>query len=126
MSKTIKTIFLWLIFSATLAIAGETPEKTYQQTWCQPPGQIEYILPDKTRCDCLTDTHAVEFDFARKWPEAIGQSLYYSLQTGKRAGIVLILESIEDRKYWIRLNSTIQHFKLPIDTWAIGSGAEGS
>ena len=36
-------------------------------------------------------------------------------------GIVLILESMKDRKYWIRLNTTIEHFNLPIDTWDVGS-----
>jgi hypothetical protein len=61
----------------------------------------------------------VEFDFGTKWAEAIGQSLYYSLQTGKRAGIGLIIEAPTDRKYWIRLNTTIDHFKLPIDTWEV-------
>ena len=75
------------------------------------------VLPDQTRCDCLTQTHAIEFDFGTKWAEAIGQSLYYSFQTGKKAGVVLILEKGSDRKYWIRLNSVIQHYKLPIDTW---------
>ena len=24
-----------------------------------------------------------------------------------------------DRKYWIRLNSVIEHFGLPIDTWEV-------
>jgi len=79
-------------------------------------------LPDKTRCDCLTQTHAIEFDFGNKWAEAIGQSLYCSLQTGKRAGIVLILEKSKDYRYWIRLNTTIEHFNLPIDTWKMGKG----
>lgn len=59
-------------------------------------------------------------DFGPKWAEAIGQALYYSLQTGKRAGVALILEKPKDHKYWIRLNSTIQHFGLPIDTWKMG------
>jgi len=53
----------------------------------------------------------------------VGQSAYYALQTGKKAGIVLILESMKDRKYWIRLNTTIEHFNLPIDTWGVGSAA---
>ena len=75
------------------------------------------VLADNTRADCITTTHAIEFDFGKKWAEAIGQSLFYSLQTGKRAGIVLILDNPRDRKYWIRLNSTIQHFGLPIDAW---------
>ncbi len=81
------------------------------------------VLPDRTRCDCVTDTHAIEFDFGNKWTEAVGQSLYYSLQPGKKAGVVLILESMKDRKYWIRLKTTIEHFNLPIDTWSIGDAA---
>lgn len=74
-------------------------------------------MPDKTRCDCLTGSHAIEFDFGKKWAESVGQSLYYSLQTGKKAGIVLIMEHPDDYKYWVRLNTVIDHFNLPIDTW---------
>ena len=81
------------------------------------------VLPDGTRCDCLTDTHAIEFDFGSNWAEAIGQSAYYALQTGKRAGVVLVLETVKDGKYWIRLNTTIEHFELPIDTWSIGNAS---
>ena len=93
-------------------------EKWYQERWCKANGgQMEVVLPDKTRCDCLTDTHAIEFDFGKKWAESIGQALYYSIQTGKRAGVVLILEKPGDYKYWIRLNTIIEHFSLPIDTW---------
>lgn len=104
--------------------AERYPEKYYQAAWCaEQGGQAEVVLADKTRADCLTATHAIEFDFGSKWAEAIGQSLYYSLQTGKRAGIVLILEDQQDRVYWLRLNSTIQHFRLPIDTWSTGKGA---
>ena len=76
-------------------------------------------MPDQTRCDCVTDTHTIEFDFGSNWAEALGQGLHYSALTNKKAGIVLILESIKDRKYRIRLNTTIEHFKLPIDTWRI-------
>ena len=65
-------------------------------------------------------THAIEFDFGSKWTEAVGQGMYYSIQTGKKAGIVLILETMKDRKYWIRLNATIEHFDLPIDIWTVG------
>ena len=96
------------------------PEKYYQNRWCaEHNGHAEVVLADHTRADCITATHAVEFDFGRKWAEGLGQALYYSLQTGKRAGIVLILEESKDRKYFIRLNSTIQHFGLPVDTWEI-------
>jgi hypothetical protein len=92
-------------------------EKWYQQRDCT--GQTEVIMGDKTRCDCVTSTHAIEFDFGNKWGEAIGQSLNYGLQTGKKPGIYLIIEKPEDYKYWIRLNSIIEHYKLPIDTWKV-------
>lgn len=44
---------------------------------------------------------------------------YYSLKTGKRTGIVLILESEKDLEFWIKLNTTIEYFKLPIETWMV-------
>lgn len=121
MRKILLAVCFLLVTSPAFA-AHKYPEKHYQDQWCKDKGQAEYILPDKTRCDCLTNDHAIEFDFAGKWYEAVGQSLYYSLQTGKKAGIVLIIEKSADRKYWLRLNSTIDHFKLPIDTWAIEAG----
>ena len=45
---------------------------------------MEVVMKDGTRCDILTATHAIEVDFAKKWAEAIGQSLNYAMQTGKR------------------------------------------
>lgn len=111
-------ILLVTLFPSLAWAAHQHPEKYYQDKWCADHhGQTEVVLPDNTRADCITATHAIEFDFGNKWAEAIGQALYYSLQTGKRAGIVLILESESDRKYFIRVNSTIFNFNLPIDTW---------
>jgi hypothetical protein len=107
-SKATLILIIIFIFPAPLLAKREHPEKWYQQKWCKAHrGQIEVVLPDGTRCDCVTDTHAIEFDFGNK--------------TDKKAGIVLILETMRDRKYWIRLNTTIEHFNLPIDTWSVGS-----
>jgi len=115
-------IFLSCVLLAGLASAkGLHPEKWYQERWCRANGgSLEVALPGKTRCDCVTEKHAIEFDFGPKWAESIGQALYYSIQTGKRAGVVLILEKPDDYKYWIRLNTVIDHYRLPIDTWKTG------
>lgn len=103
-----------------LSASHRRPERDYQRDWCAlASGRTEVRLSDGTRVDCLTRDHAIEFDFGPKWAESIGQALYYSMQTGKRAGIALILERMEDRRYWIRLNSVIQYENLPIDTWKI-------
>lgn len=118
MKKTSFIIVFVLLAASSACAFTAHPEKYYQNKWCaNHNGDAEVVLSDKTRADCITSTHAIEFDFGKKWAESLGQALYYSLQTGKRAGIVLILERPNDRKYWLRLNSTIQHFHLTVDTW---------
>ena len=80
------------------------PEKYYQNVWCKEnKGIQEYKLIDDTRVDCLTKTHAVEFDFASKWAESIGQSLHYAMMTNKKAAIVLIIENRNDFKYYNKI-----------------------
>lgn len=107
-------LFAYLLF--TSPVRGG--ERDYQEIWCvRHSGRMEYRLPDSTRVDCLTDTHAVEMDFGRKWAEAIGQSLYYSACTGKRAGVVLILKDKGEVRFLKRLEATIESAGLPIDVW---------
>lgn len=91
------------------------PEKVYQKEWCDKyNGIMEYTLPDKTRVDCVTKNYAVEFDFASKWAESIGQSLYYGLMTGKNPAVVLIIEKPSDWKYYYRTKKVADfiHFTL--------------
>ena len=61
------------------------------------------------RVDVLTDEYAIEIDFANKWKESIGQALWYSLQTNRKPGIILILRTQKDWKYLQQLNSAIAH-----------------
>ncbi|MDC9720928.1 MAG: hypothetical protein PSN46_09430 [Gammaproteobacteria bacterium] len=105
---------------APFCYAEKKPERHYQGNFCRDfNGVIEYRLADGTRADCLTSTHVIEVDFAKKWYEAIGQSLFYSVATGKHAGIALILLNDKDYRYWIRLNTTIEYHALPIKAWII-------
>ena len=80
-------------------------EAEYQKAWCDKRGGVmEYELPDKCRVDCLLPDMAVEFDFANKWAECIGQSLYYGKMTNRQPACVLIMERGEkDVKYLRRL-----------------------
>lgn len=92
-------------------------EKEYQTCWCNAHnGIMEYKLSDYTRVDCLTSTHAIEFDFAPKVYESIGQALYYGLETCKKAGVVLILENSQtEQKYVKRLEKVAKQYN--IDYW---------
>lgn len=94
---------------------GET-ESYYVNQWCTPNfGKKEFRLWDTTRVDCLTKEYAIEFDFAKKWAESIGQSLYYAKMTGKKPAIVLILTDALDMRYVKRierLDNGIQIFLI--------------
>lgn len=106
---------LALLISPAFAGGHIYPERHYQQAWCDAMGgQMEVMLPDRTRVDCLTDEYAVEVDFAPKWAEAIGQSLYYAHMTGKKPGVLLIMEHSKDQRYLERLNEVAKEHHLKV------------
>lgn len=111
-----KTAFLFLAALSVASAGRSQHEKHYQKLYAeQVGGQVEVTAPDGTRCDILTETHAIEADFADKWAEAIGQSLNYGFQFNKKAGILLIMEKKEDERHYIRLGSIIRHYGLEIE-----------
>lgn len=114
----------WLIIGHALFPAAwakhARPEKDYQAEWCNARGgQMEVVLSDGTRCDCLLPGRAIEFDFASKWAESLGQALNYARLTGRAPGVVLILESPEDRRYVERLEAIAAWYGLPIKIWTM-------
>lgn len=81
-------------------------------------GDIEHRLWDGTRVDVLTSEYAIEADWATKWAEAIGQSLYYAEITGRKPGIILLLKDKDkDQKYIYRCQTIAQ--KYDIRVWLI-------
>jgi len=118
--KKLLTIATCLLLASGLYGERLNSESYYQGIAAEKyGGESEVTMPDGTRCDIVTEKHAIEVDFADKWGEAIGQSLNYAFQSNKRAGILLILESKEDERHLIRVNSIIEYYKLPIDVLAI-------
>lgn len=98
-------------------------EKDYQKVWCDAHcGTREVILSDRARVDCVTATHAIEFDFAPKWAESIGQALYYGYALNKKPGIVLIIENKgKDQKYINRVKAVAEIYGITL--WIITSDA---
>ena len=109
-------IVILLLFLSMPSMAGHLhPEKYYQNIWCKEnKGIQEYKLIDDTRVDCLTKTHAVEFDFASKWAESIGQSLHYAMMTNKKAAIVLIIENRNDFKYYNKIKPLCSKYDIAL------------
>lgn len=110
MALTCLTRFL-LLGMLTAALSGcfgsrVLHEKDYQRHWCDKhSGELEYRLSDGTRVDCLTEEYAVEVEYAAKWAEAIGQSLFYAKMTGRKPGIVLIMNERGDERFAKRLRT---------------------
>ena len=100
-----------------LAVSDKWHEADFVNAYCS--GEIEHILPDRTRVDCLTDTHAIEYDWGKKWAESLGQALFYSAMTGKKAGIVLIVNPRTKERFLKRLNKAIVDNKLNVDVWTV-------
>ena len=95
-------------------------EADYVNAYCSGKGITEYQLPDRTRVDCLTDEYAIEFDYAKKWAESIGQSLYYSKMTGKKPAVAIIIKNPEERIYMDRIkkvNSDIKIIEIKSDNY---------
>ena len=92
------------------------PERWYaERAAAEYNGILELRMPDGTRCDIVTERHAIEVEFAPKWKEAIGQSLHYAAQTDLIAGILLILVEPKEERYLTQLREVIDHYDLPID-----------
>jgi hypothetical protein len=80
-------------------------------------GESEVVLKDKTRADIITATHAIEVDFAEKWAESIGQALHYEEMTGKKAGVLLVVEEFKDTRYLDRLMPIAIKHGIDVWTW---------
>ncbi len=84
--------FTTIFFSP--AIAQNVDENAHQARLCADL-QTEVAVGGQMRADCISDTHAIEIDFAQKWKEGGGQALAYGVATGLRPGLILICERSE-------------------------------
>ena len=57
----------------------------------------------------------LSMDFAGKSAEAIRQSLIYAVQTGKKAGIMLVLKGRVDDKYLERPRQIVSHYSMDVE-----------
>ena len=83
----------------------------------------ERVAWDGTRVDVLTEKIAFEIDRARKWAEAVGQSVLYGLRHNRDRGIVLLSEDfVADRN--LIGNCELVCRELGIHLWLIDVARE--
>ncbi|MEN4046975.1 hypothetical protein MLC52_09965 [Sulfurimonas sp. NW15] len=106
-------IFSWLFIGC--ADTQVHHERYYQTKLCKKmDGIMEYTLKDRTRVDCLTPEYAIEVDFAKKWAESIGQSLYYAKMTGKKPAVGFIINREKERRYLKRLKLIAKEYGITV------------
>lgn len=90
-------------------------EKDYQTQWCNAHhGKMEVVLEDEARVDCVTKEYAVEMEFAHKWAESIGQSLYYAMSLKKKPAVALIADKDRDYRYIGRLRMVARKYGIKV------------
>lgn len=88
----------------------ETQWSAYLATLCPEKGITEYRLPGGARVDILTDDIAWEVEWAKKWPESIGQAIYYGAATNRKPGVWL-LKKAEDDENWNECLVVIEYLR---------------
>ena len=114
--KKILLLIILVLFSISTFSQTKQRESYYQKEFAKVmDGVTEVVLEDRTRVDIVTQTHAIEVDFAPKWAENIGQALHYELMTGKKAGVLLVMRGDEEVRFLeILMGVAVPH---GIDVW---------
>ena len=115
MIRFILLLIFPLLFLGCSSSTKKYHEKHYQTLLCNElGGEIEFTLKDRTRVDCLTEEYAIEVDFAKKWAEGIGQSLYYAHMTDRKPAIGFIIDLQKEERYLKRLTTLAGEYGIKI------------
>lgn len=78
----------------------------YKKKYCpiNLKGELDHVVDGSVTIDCLSDTHAYQFDFAKKWAEAIDLSNRISKVVGRKPGVVLIAKTQSEMSFVRRLD----------------------
>jgi hypothetical protein len=73
----------------------------------------ERRLWDDTRVDVLTNKYACEVDWAYKWAEAVGQAVWYALNTTRQPCIILLVKDKKtDKKHIYRCKTVCTYLSI--------------
>ena len=82
-----------------------TDTETKWSAWLakQMYGEAEVVTPCGSRCDIVTETHAWEVEWIKKWSQAPGQAVLYGLLLDRKPGIILLSRNKHSEKaYYLR------------------------
>lgn len=89
----------------SILVAGKTEAEWTEELAKKVFGEMAItsgtMMGDRSRADILTPKLAIEVDYARKWAEAIGQSLWYAMSSNRQAAVLLLVENAERDKIFV-------------------------
>ena len=90
--------------------------------------RAEVRLWDDTRCDLVSETHAIEIDWAYKGWSSFAKSIWYAGQLRLKPGIILLVRTGEierDRRMVYRLLYVAAKYDIDIWVEEVGPKIEG-
>jgi hypothetical protein len=107
-------ITILLLSTCNVYAKNKNPERFYQTNLCQPlAGEMEYVLDDKSRVDCLTYEYAIEVDFEKKAYECAAQAMYYAIKTDRKPACALIVRD-KNSSYVKRLKTLAIYYGIKV------------
>jgi hypothetical protein len=98
MKKVLLLIFVLLLLAASSCPNREIHFKNIFSKYIN--GKLNVSLDDyKNTVDIVSDTFAIDVEFASNWATSVGHSLYAATKLNKKAAILLITYKDYDGKY---------------------------
>jgi|GEM_PF-2469669 len=101
---------------------AESKEEFFRQRLCAGMKQERYLQHARSYVDCVSDTHAVEVEFANKFKQAIGQALHYAEQLKLKPGIILVCVEKDENclRHGLLTESALAYWRIPATIWKCG------
>jgi hypothetical protein len=113
-------IFLILMVPVSCFATGYQPSGEYKTKWCSDNGgKVDYVHEDDaSKVACIRDRYVIDVAHVGKWKEAVGQALFFSVITGKKPGVALIVpDTTEDANNFKNLKLVAGKFNIRV--WEI-------
>jgi len=80
-------------------------------------GTHQYVCPDQSRVDVLTDEYAYEVEWVNKWKEAPAQAILYGMLTNKKPAVILLMRGNKTEKiYYLRCLAVCGKIGIRLET----------
>ena len=110
-----KTVITFFIILTPLSLLCGDEKEEVRRLAPKYNAEIEVRQWDATRIDMVTETHAIEVDWAPKHYQAIGQALYYATVSGKKPGIILLVKSqAEEQRHIFRCQTVCAKYGITL------------